>query len=123
MRKSLLLCACVLVTGCLCSATLDYRQLMAGYGMSESEIDMAMQYMDSEDAAIPEQEQNPLVPPIQEPLGEDYQIPEFDEAYKEGSVEGEWQSLFNPWGIEDLIPELHKIFPEHRFKDHLDTLS
>lgn len=83
MRKSLLLCACVLVTGCLCSATLDYRQLMAGYGMSESEIDMAMQYMDSEDAAIPEQEQNPLVPPIQEPLGEDYQIPEFDEAYKE----------------------------------------
>ena len=47
----------------------------------------------------------------------------FDEAYKEGLVEGEWQGLFNSWGIEDLFPELHKIFPEHRFKDHLDTLS
>lgn len=40
----------------------------------------------------------------------------FDEAYQQGLVEGEWFSLFHPWAIEDLMPELKKIFPESRFK-------
>lgn len=47
----------------------------------------------------------------------------FDEAYKQDLVQGEWLSLFNPWAIEDLMDELHKIFPANRFKDTIDIIS
>jgi hypothetical protein len=47
----------------------------------------------------------------------------FDEAYIQGLVEPEWHSLFNQWSIEDLMPELKKIFPAKRFKDHIDSIS
>ncbi len=43
----------------------------------------------------------------------------FDQAYKQDLVEGNWFSLFNPWAIEDLMPELRKIFPKTRFDKNI----
>jgi competence protein CoiA len=48
----------------------------------------------------------------------------FDEAYRQDLVEGDWLSLFHSWAIEDLMPELRKIFPAKRFEETaIDTLS
>ena len=87
MHKSMVLCACVLVMGSLFSASFDYRDLMAGSGMSDEEIDFAMQYMDGLGIELPTDEQPEVL--AAEPMGDEFQVPPFDEGTEQRLL---WQA-------------------------------
>lgn len=78
MHKSRLLCVCVLGIGSLLFASVPYRELMAGYGMSDEDIEFAMQYMD--DAGIGQSGHAEPEPLEYQPFVDEYQIPDFDEG-------------------------------------------
>jgi len=83
----MVLCACVLVMGSLFSASFDYRDLMAGSGMSDEEIDFAMQYMDGLGIELPTDEQPEVL--AAEPMGDEFQVPPFDEGTEQRLL---WQA-------------------------------